>query len=111
MPTSFTAFSYRDGYPRRIPDDGKFYHLGKKVNSLITSGLPNQHPEIDKPAPKKRRTKGEKSDIAEMRRLALKGELSDTYGNPVAASEVPGKVDGGFGLKKATPVRPPSGVE
>ena len=111
MPTSFTAFSYRDGYPRRIPDDGKFYHLGRKVNSLITSGLPNQHPEIDKPAPKKRRTKGEKSDIAEMRRLAAKGELSDTYGNPIAASEVASKADAGFGLKKATPVRPPSGVE
>jgi hypothetical protein len=46
-----------------------------------------------------------------MRRLALKGELADTYGNPISAAEVPAKVEGGFGLKQATPVRPPSGVE
>ena len=39
MPTSFAAFVYRDGYPRRIPDDGKFYHLGHKVSTLVSSGL------------------------------------------------------------------------
>ena len=59
MPTSFAAFTFRDGYPRRIPDDGKFYHLGQKVTKLVSSGRPNEHPEINKPEPKVGKTRGE----------------------------------------------------
>lgn len=100
MPTSFAAFTYRDGYPRRIPDDGKFYHLGQKVSKLVSSGRPNEHPEIDKPAPKKRRSKGEKQELADMRAAAAKGDLGDLYGNAIAPAEVTKLVDEGRVLKQ-----------
>ena len=29
MPSSFSAFVMRQGYPRRIPDRGNYWHLGK----------------------------------------------------------------------------------
>ena len=88
MPTSFAAFTFRDGYPRRIPDDGKFYHLGTKVNKLVSSGRPNEHPEINKPEPKRRKSKGEKEVIQDMAVAAMSGELSDMYGNAVKPQEV-----------------------
>lgn len=88
MPTSFAAFTFRDGYPRRIPDDGKFYHLGKKVNRMVTSARPNEHPEINKPKPKPKKTKGEKTVIKEMQEAAAKGDLKDLYGNPVPPTDV-----------------------
>ncbi len=103
MPTSFAAFTFREGYPRRIPDDGKYYHLGKKVNSLVRSGRPNEHPEINKPKPKPKRLKGEKSELRDMREAATKGDLTDLYGNKVKAEEVTKLIDGGRVLKKGTP--------
>lgn len=103
MPTSFAAFTFRDGYPRRIPDDGKFYHLGQKVSKLVTSGRPNEHPEINKPEPKKRRSKGEKQELADMQAAAIKGDLSDLYGNPVEPTEVVKMVDSGRVLRNKSP--------
>ena len=103
MPTSFAAFTFRDGYPRRIPDDGKFYHLGQKVSKLVTSARPNEHPEINKPEPKKRRSKGEKQEIRDMRAAAMKGDLVDLYGNAVEPTEVAKKVDAGNVMRKGTP--------
>lgn len=100
MPTSFAAFTYREGYPRRIPDDGKYYHLGKKVSKLVGAGRPNEHPEVNKPEPKKRRAKGEKSELADMRRAAMKGDLEDLYGNKVKPDEVTQMVDQGRILKQ-----------
>jgi putative FmdB family regulatory protein len=88
MPTSFAAFTFRDGYPRRIPDDGKYYHLGKKVNTLVKKGRPNEHPEINKPKPPPQLTKGEKSTIRDMQVAAAKGDLQDMYGNAVKPEEV-----------------------
>jgi len=71
MPTSFSAFTYRDGYPRRIPDDGKFWHLGQKVSAPVSGPVkPNEHPEINKPTPPPQKTKGELSIEAEQKRLA-----------------------------------------
>ena len=71
MPTSFAAFTYRDGYPRRIPDKGTYWHLGKEVKNLVTGPTrPNEHPEINKPEPPRRLTKGERSDQVEAQRLA-----------------------------------------
>lgn len=70
MPTQFAAFTYRDGYPRRIPDKGTYWHLGKEVKSLITGPVrPNEHPEINKPEPKPRKPKGELAIERERRRL------------------------------------------
>ena len=39
-PTSFSAFTMREGYPRAIPDRGTYYHLGKEVKTKNTGGVP-----------------------------------------------------------------------
>jgi putative FmdB family regulatory protein len=54
MPTSFSAFTFRDGMPRRIPDDFTYWHHdGRKVKTMNTGGVPmNEHPELYKPKPK-----------------------------------------------------------
>jgi putative FmdB family regulatory protein len=71
MPTSFNAFTYRDGYPRRIPDRGTFWHLGKEVSAPVSGPVrPNEHPEINKPTPPPAKTKGEIADETERTRLA-----------------------------------------
>jgi putative FmdB family regulatory protein len=71
MPTSFAAFTYRDGYPRRIPDDGKFWHLGQKVSAPVSGPVkPNEHPEINKPTPPPQKLKGELHDESVKKRLA-----------------------------------------
>lgn len=105
MPTSFAAFTFRDGYPRRIPDDGKYYHLGKKVSRLVTSGQPNEHPEVNKPEPPKRVTKGEKQELRDMAELAVKDDLIDSMGNRVAPSEVTTMVKQGRIVKQGKPER------
>lgn len=105
MPTSFSAFVFRDGYPRRIPDDGKYYHLGKKVNQLVKSGRPNEHPEVNKPKPPKRLLKGEKSVINDMAEAAAKRELKDMNGNAVKPQEVADNYKAGKVMKKGTPRR------
>lgn len=59
-PTSFSAFTMREGYPRAIPDRGTYYHLGKEVKRPITGSVKmNEHPEINKPAPPRTKSKGE----------------------------------------------------
>jgi putative FmdB family regulatory protein len=54
MPTSFSAFTFRDGMPRRIPDDFTYWHHdGRKVKTMNTGGVPmNEHPELYKPDPR-----------------------------------------------------------
>jgi putative FmdB family regulatory protein len=69
MPTSFAAFTYRDGYPRRIPDKGTYWHLGKEVKNLISGPVrPNEHPEINKPEPPAKKLKGEVVEERERKR-------------------------------------------
>jgi putative FmdB family regulatory protein len=111
MPTSFSAFTFRDGYPRRIPDDGKYWHLGQKVTKLVSEGKPNEHPEINKPKPKPKRSKAEKADLKEMRALARKGELVDVYNNPVMPADVPKVLEQGRSAKKGTPNWVPRDLE
>jgi putative FmdB family regulatory protein len=68
MPTSFNAFTFREGYARRIPDKGTYWHLGKEVKTLVSGPTrPNEHPEINKPEPMRRPLKGDASDAAEKR--------------------------------------------
>lgn len=105
MPTSFAAFTFRDGYPRRIPDDGKFYHLGQKVSRLVSSGTPNEHPEVNKKEPKKRLSKGERQEIADMQAIASKGDLVDSSGNAIKPEKVTEMVDTGRIIKQGTPER------
>src|SRR5579875_895359 len=70
MPTSFAAFTFRDGYPRRIPDKGTYWHLGKEVKHLVTGPVaPNEHPEINKPIPPPKPLKGDLDEQAERARL------------------------------------------
>ena len=104
MPTSFAAFTFRDGMPRRIPDDGTFYHLGHKVSKRVTGGMPNEHPEVNKKRPKPRKTKGEVREISEMMETAEKGELVDRSSQiGVHPGEVVEKFEKRDILKKGTP--------
>lgn len=48
MPSSFSAYIMRQGYPRRIPDKGTYWHLGKEVTFLPTKARPYEHPQIKK---------------------------------------------------------------
>jgi putative FmdB family regulatory protein len=60
MPTSFNAFTFREGYPRKLPDKGTYWHLGKEVKARIKGPFrPFEHPEINKPEPRRRKPKGE----------------------------------------------------
>jgi putative FmdB family regulatory protein len=59
-PTTFAAFTFREGYPRSIPDKGTYWHLGKEVKQRIKGPFkPWQHPEINKPQPPARKSKGD----------------------------------------------------
>jgi putative FmdB family regulatory protein len=78
MPTSFTAFTFRDGYPRRIPDKGTYWHLGKEVKKPVTGAVrPNEHPEINKPIPQPRPLKGEVEIARERARIEVKAKREE----------------------------------
>ena len=48
----FSAFIFRDGSARRLPDDGGYMHLGKKVKNMITSSTDAfSHPELNPEPP------------------------------------------------------------
>jgi putative FmdB family regulatory protein len=48
----WAAFTFRDGYARRLPDDGGYWHLGKKVSKPITGAYDGyNHPELKKRQP------------------------------------------------------------
>lgn len=70
MPTSFAAFTVREGLPRRLPDRGNYWHLGKEVREMNTGGVPAfEHSALYKPGPKKEPSRGEQDDIAELDNL------------------------------------------
>jgi len=62
--SSFNAFTFRDGYPRRLPDKGTFWHMGKEVKQRAKRMRWYDHPETTEPKPQKRAAKG---DIAAAR--------------------------------------------
>lgn len=73
MPTSFNAFTFRDGMARKIPDDFKYWHWdGRKTKTMNKGGVPmNEHSELYKPPPRRRPSS---ADIDTMREVAhLKG--------------------------------------
>jgi len=75
MPTSFMAFTFRDGYPRRIPDKGTYWHLGKEVKQPVRGPTrPHEHPEINKPRPPRKKTKAELELEKEKKNLRAKQE-------------------------------------
>jgi len=74
-PTSFAAFTMREGYPRAIPDRGTYWHLGKEVKRPITGkARMNEHPEINKPQPPPRKSKGDLEALADKREAKRKEE-------------------------------------
>jgi len=82
--SSFTAFTYRDGYPRRIPDKGTYWHLGKEVKTLPKRMRHHQHPELAEPSPGTRPTTGER---AEREGRAVEEGKQKKYRSKWAASE------------------------
>ena len=72
-PSSFSAFTMREGYPRAIPDRGTYWHLEKEVKRPVTGAVRmNEHPEINKPEPKRKKSKGELAISVERKRLDTK---------------------------------------
>jgi putative FmdB family regulatory protein len=63
--SSFAAFTMRDGYPRRIPDKGTYWHMGQEVKTRATRLVGNTHPELLKPKPRARPTRGDVADRAD----------------------------------------------
>jgi putative FmdB family regulatory protein len=55
--SSFSAFTFRDGYPRRLPDKGTYWHMGKEVKKRAKSMNWYHHPELTAAKPKPRPTK------------------------------------------------------
>lgn len=73
MPTTFAAFTFREGYPRRLPDKGTYWHLGKEVKSRIRGPVrPFEHPEINKPKPPPGKSKGDLEAEREKQHLRRK---------------------------------------
>ena len=73
MPTTFTAFTFREGYPRRLPDKGTYWHLGKEVKSRITGpARPFEHPELARPKASPRKSKGDLAVEQDKRHLRAK---------------------------------------
>jgi putative FmdB family regulatory protein len=70
--SSFTAFTFRDGYPRRIPDKGTFWHMGKEVKQRAKRMKGWEHPELAQPKPKVRPTRGESQAQRDKRLTALR---------------------------------------
>src|SRR3972149_1291815 len=56
--SSFNAFTFRDGYPRRLPDKGTFWHMGKEVKQRAKRMRWDDHPETTEPKPHRRPGKG-----------------------------------------------------
>ena len=71
MPTAFTAFTMRDGLPRRVPDRGLYWHHdGRQTKRPNTGGVPpNEHSELYKPDPPPTPVKGDLSDQGEIKHL------------------------------------------
>ncbi len=59
MMSTFAAFTMRDGYPRRIPDKGTFWHMGKEVKQRAKRMKGFEHPELAKPKSRPRPGRGE----------------------------------------------------
>jgi putative FmdB family regulatory protein len=57
--STFSAFTMREGYPRRIPDKGTYWHMGKEVKKKAKRMKGWTHPELAEPAVKARPAKAE----------------------------------------------------
>jgi putative FmdB family regulatory protein len=76
--SAFNAFTFRDGYPRRIPDKGTYWHMGKEVKQRATRMVGWEHPELAKPEPKARPLRGDaqterEKQLTKRRELGYRG--------------------------------------
>lgn len=91
VPTGWNAYTYRDGNPRLLPDNGKFRHLGHEVSKPYTGGTgsPLQHPEVTKPQPTRAPSVEEAEQYAHKRELQRNADLE--RGGIVERTEVEGE--------------------
>lgn len=48
----WSAFIFREGFPRRLPDDGGYWHLGHKVSEPLTGEIHGmEHPQVPSTRP------------------------------------------------------------
>jgi putative FmdB family regulatory protein len=90
MPTTFSAFTFRDGMPRRIPDDFKYWHHdGRKTKTMNKGGVPmNEHSELYKPPPRKVPTAAEREERREIAHLKGRhAKMMRDSGAPVAMGQ------------------------
>lgn len=79
--SSFSAFTVRDGYPRKIPDKGTYWHMGQEVKTRANRLIGNTHPELLKPKPNPRPGKGDVADRVEKVRSARSDAIyRDSWG-------------------------------
>lgn len=86
MPTSFSAFTFRDGMPRKIPDDFKYWHHdGRKTKTMNKGGVPmNEHSELYRPPPRKQPTKAEMDARREIGHLKMRhAKMMRDSGQPI----------------------------
>ncbi len=57
--STFNAFTFREGYARRIPDKGTYWHMGKEVKNRVKRMKGFEHPELAKPKPTPKKAKGD----------------------------------------------------
>lgn len=65
----WSAFIFREGSPRRLPDTGGYWHMGKRVSKPLTGsaeGSALRHPELEEPKPLREPTR-EEIEAAEYR--------------------------------------------
>jgi putative FmdB family regulatory protein len=67
--STFNAFVFREGYPRRLPDKGTYWHLGKEVKKRAKRMKGFEHPELAKPKPKPVKTRGDMDAERDKKRL------------------------------------------
>jgi len=79
----FATFIYRDGYARRIPDDGSYYHFGKRVTTMMTGGDGFTHPELDPPEPTERPSVEDIEAFEEVQANRARFEDPDTRANVI----------------------------
>lgn len=87
---SFAVFTMRDGSPRRLPDRGTYWHLGKEVSKPITgSSPPNEHPELHRRPPPKPPTveEIEAFDSAEDEREQGRAIQREVFGAPIVVNQ------------------------
>lgn len=88
MMSSFTAFTMREGYPRKIPDKGTYWHMGKEVKKRAKRMKGFEHPELARPKSTPRPARGEVTARRERDQLVrreaayLDKEGVDRYGMP-----------------------------